>query len=125
MVAEETLELQQTAQLAHVLKGVLSTIINTRDPMGGLLAKPMMVLPSRKRQKNYYTVIEEPIGQLPKILMYLVLVNFIGFSVFMYIFMRFADFTTIETRLMCGMYVDPAQFHQHVDLVLANTLVRN
>ncbi|XP_074650466.1 uncharacterized protein LOC141905496 isoform X2 [Tubulanus polymorphus] len=59
--AEENTELTRTAKLAQVFKDIFQRLASMKDEDGNTICTPLMVLPSRKKHSDYYTMIKEPI----------------------------------------------------------------
>ncbi|XP_066274110.1 histone-lysine N-methyltransferase ASH1L-like isoform X3 [Branchiostoma lanceolatum] len=89
--AEENSEVTRTARLAQVLKDIYNTVVNHKDTKGQALAAPLMSLPNRKRNSEYYSMIPDPL-----------------------------DLTTIETKIMTGKYKTMDDFEANMQQVFRN-----
>ncbi|RVE67214.1 hypothetical protein OJAV_G00115150 [Oryzias javanicus] len=59
--AEENTEVTRTARLAHIFKEIWEMITSYKDSAGQALAAPLMNLPSRKRNSQYYEKVSDPL----------------------------------------------------------------
>nr|XP_023695525.1 histone-lysine N-methyltransferase ASH1L-like [Paramormyrops kingsleyae] len=59
--AEENTEVTRTARLAHILKEISDMIISYKDSTNQMLAAPLLTLPSRKRNAQYYEKVSDPL----------------------------------------------------------------
>uniref|UniRef100_A0A3B3BKN0 Ash1 (absent, small, or homeotic)-like (Drosophila) n=1 Tax=Oryzias melastigma TaxID=30732 RepID=A0A3B3BKN0_ORYME len=59
--AEENTEVTRTARLAHIFKEIWEMITGYKDSAGQALAAPLMNLPSRKRNSQYYEKVSDPL----------------------------------------------------------------
>ncbi|XP_059898706.1 histone-lysine N-methyltransferase ASH1L isoform X2 [Gadus macrocephalus] len=59
--AEENTEVTRTARLAHIFKEICDMITSYKDSSGQTLAAPLVNLPSRKRNSQYYEKVSEPL----------------------------------------------------------------
>ncbi|XP_048857089.1 histone-lysine N-methyltransferase ASH1L-like isoform X1 [Brienomyrus brachyistius] len=59
--AEENTEVTRTARLAHILKEISDMIISYKDSTSQMLAAPLLTLPSRKRNTQYYEKVSDPL----------------------------------------------------------------
>ncbi|KAJ8334994.1 hypothetical protein SKAU_G00406330 [Synaphobranchus kaupii] len=73
--AEENMEVTRTARLAHIFKEICDMIISYKDSASQPLAAPLLTLPSRKRNVQYYEKVSDPL-----------------------------DLTTIEKQILTGHY---------------------
>ncbi|XP_078604802.1 uncharacterized protein LOC144878245 isoform X3 [Branchiostoma floridae x Branchiostoma japonicum] len=89
--AEENSEVTRTARLAQVLKDIYNTVVNHKDTKGQALAAPLMILPNRKRNSEYYSMIPDPL-----------------------------DLTTIENKIMTGKYKTMDDFEANMQQVFRN-----
>ncbi|XP_019619104.1 PREDICTED: histone-lysine N-methyltransferase ASH1L-like [Branchiostoma belcheri] len=89
--AEENSEVTRTARLAQVLKDIYNTVVNHKDTKGQALAAPLMSLPNRKRNSEYYSMISDPL-----------------------------DLTTIENKIMTGKYKTVDDFEANMQQVFRN-----
>uniref|UniRef100_A0A8C1GBJ7 Ash1 (absent, small, or homeotic)-like (Drosophila) n=1 Tax=Cyprinus carpio TaxID=7962 RepID=A0A8C1GBJ7_CYPCA len=59
--AEENMEVTRTARLAHIFKEICDMITSYKDSSGQTLAAPLLNLPSRKRNVQYYEKVTDPL----------------------------------------------------------------
>uniref|UniRef100_A0A674CIL2 Ash1 (absent, small, or homeotic)-like (Drosophila) n=1 Tax=Salmo trutta TaxID=8032 RepID=A0A674CIL2_SALTR len=59
--AEENTEVTRTARLAHIFKEICDMITSYKDSAGQTLAAPLVNLPSRKRNTQYYEKVSDPL----------------------------------------------------------------
>ncbi|KAM8884471.1 histone-lysine N-methyltransferase ASH1L isoform 1-T1 [Synchiropus picturatus] len=59
--AEENTEVTRTARLAHIFKEICDMITSYKDSAGQTLAAPLVNLPSRKRNSQYYEKVSDPL----------------------------------------------------------------
>ncbi|XP_037548842.1 histone-lysine N-methyltransferase ASH1L isoform X3 [Nematolebias whitei] len=59
--AEENTEVTRTARLAHIFKEICDMITSYKDSSGQILAAPLVNLPSRKRNSQYYEKVSDPL----------------------------------------------------------------
>lgn len=59
--AEENTEVTRTARLAHIFKEICDMITSYKDSSGQPLAAPLLNLPSRKRNTQYYEKVTDPL----------------------------------------------------------------
>ncbi|XP_051991564.1 histone-lysine N-methyltransferase ASH1L-like [Xyrauchen texanus] len=59
--AEENTEVTRTARLAHIFKEICDMIMSYKDSSGQTLAAPLLNLPSRKRNMQYYEKVTDPL----------------------------------------------------------------
>ncbi|KAM9737844.1 histone-lysine N-methyltransferase ASH1L isoform 1-T3 [Menidia menidia] len=59
--AEENTEVTRTARLAHIFKEICDMITSYKDAAGQTLAAPLVNLPSRKRNSQYYEKVSDPL----------------------------------------------------------------
>ncbi|KAG5856414.1 hypothetical protein ANANG_G00007710 [Anguilla anguilla] len=59
--AEENMEVTRTARLAHIFKEICDMIISYKDSASQTLAAPLLTLPSRKRNTQYYEKVSDPL----------------------------------------------------------------
>ncbi|KAL0962565.1 hypothetical protein UPYG_G00341770 [Umbra pygmaea] len=59
--AEENTEVTRTARLAHIFKEICDMITSYKDSSGQTLAAPLVNLPSRKRNTQYYEKVSDPL----------------------------------------------------------------
>ncbi|TNM93143.1 hypothetical protein fugu_018545 [Takifugu bimaculatus] len=59
--AEENTEVTRTARLAHIFKEIWDMITSYKDSAGQTLAAPLVNLPSRKRNSQYYEKVSDPL----------------------------------------------------------------
>uniref|UniRef100_A0A7N6C085 Ash1 (absent, small, or homeotic)-like (Drosophila) n=1 Tax=Anabas testudineus TaxID=64144 RepID=A0A7N6C085_ANATE len=59
--AEENTEVTRTARLAHIFKEICDMITSYKDSSGQTLAAPLVNLPSRKRNSQYYEKVSDPL----------------------------------------------------------------
>uniref|UniRef100_A0AAY4DNL3 Histone-lysine N-methyltransferase ASH1L-like n=1 Tax=Denticeps clupeoides TaxID=299321 RepID=A0AAY4DNL3_9TELE len=59
--AEENTEVTRTARLAHIFKEICDMITSYKDSDGQTLAAPLLSLPSRKRNTQYYEKVSDPL----------------------------------------------------------------
>uniref|UniRef100_A0A8B9HQ03 ASH1 like histone lysine methyltransferase n=1 Tax=Astyanax mexicanus TaxID=7994 RepID=A0A8B9HQ03_ASTMX len=59
--AEENTEVTRTARLAHIFKEICDMITSYKDSAGQTLAAPLLNLPSRKRNMQYYEKVSDPL----------------------------------------------------------------
>ncbi|KAG5264402.1 hypothetical protein AALO_G00253410, partial [Alosa alosa] len=59
--AEENTEVTRTARLAHIFKEICDMITSYKDSAGQTLAAPLLNLPSRKRNTQYYEKVSDPL----------------------------------------------------------------
>ncbi|XP_041867340.1 histone-lysine N-methyltransferase ASH1L isoform X2 [Melanotaenia boesemani] len=59
--AEENTEVTRTARLAHIFKEICDMITSYKDSTGQTLAAPLVNLPSRKRNSQYYEKVSDPL----------------------------------------------------------------
>ncbi|KPP71262.1 histone-lysine N-methyltransferase ASH1L-like [Scleropages formosus] len=59
--AEENMEVTRTARLAHIFKEICDMIISYKDSANQTLAAPLLNLPSRKRNTQYYEKVSDPL----------------------------------------------------------------
>ncbi|XP_062867038.1 histone-lysine N-methyltransferase ASH1L [Trichomycterus rosablanca] len=59
--AEENTEVTRTARLAHIFKEICDMITSYRDSSGQTLAAPLLNLPSKKRNMQYYEKVSDPL----------------------------------------------------------------
>ncbi|XP_065143905.1 histone-lysine N-methyltransferase ASH1L [Paramisgurnus dabryanus] len=59
--AEENTEVTRTARLAHIFKEICDMIMSYKDSTGQTLAAPLLNLPSRKRNTQYYEKVTDPL----------------------------------------------------------------
>uniref|UniRef100_A0A671PV36 Histone-lysine N-methyltransferase ASH1L-like n=1 Tax=Sinocyclocheilus anshuiensis TaxID=1608454 RepID=A0A671PV36_9TELE len=59
--AEENTEVTRTARLAHIFKEICDMITSYKDSTGQTLAAPLLNLPSRKRNIQYYEKVTDPL----------------------------------------------------------------
>ncbi|KAJ8273493.1 hypothetical protein GJAV_G00102200 [Gymnothorax javanicus] len=59
--AEENMEVTRTARLAHIFKEICDMIISYKDSANQPLAAPLLTLPSRKRNVQYYEKVSDPL----------------------------------------------------------------
>ncbi|TRY65112.1 hypothetical protein DNTS_009668 [Danionella cerebrum] len=59
--AEENTEVTRTARLAHIFKEICDMIMSYKDSSGQVLASPLLNLPSRKRNTQYYEKVTDPL----------------------------------------------------------------
>ncbi|KTF95446.1 hypothetical protein cypCar_00018437 [Cyprinus carpio] len=59
--AEENTEVTRTARLAHIFKEICDMITSYKDSSGQTLAAPLLNLPSRKRNVQYYEKVTDPL----------------------------------------------------------------
>ncbi|XP_036393803.1 histone-lysine N-methyltransferase ASH1L-like [Megalops cyprinoides] len=59
--AEENMEVTRTARLAHIFKEICDMIISYKDSSSHTLAAPLLTLPSRKRNTQYYEKVSDPL----------------------------------------------------------------
>uniref|UniRef100_A0AAV2K7R9 Histone-lysine N-methyltransferase ASH1L-like n=1 Tax=Knipowitschia caucasica TaxID=637954 RepID=A0AAV2K7R9_KNICA len=59
--AEENTEVTRTARLAHIFKEICDMITGYKDSSGQTLAAPLVNLPSRKRNSQYYEKVSDPL----------------------------------------------------------------
>uniref|UniRef100_A0A672FK53 Ash1 (absent, small, or homeotic)-like (Drosophila) n=1 Tax=Salarias fasciatus TaxID=181472 RepID=A0A672FK53_SALFA len=59
--AEENTEVTRTARLAHIFKEICDMITSYKDSAGQTLAAPLLNLPSRKRNSQYYEKVSDPL----------------------------------------------------------------
>uniref|UniRef100_A0A8K9XS66 Ash1 (absent, small, or homeotic)-like (Drosophila) n=1 Tax=Oncorhynchus mykiss TaxID=8022 RepID=A0A8K9XS66_ONCMY len=59
--AEENTEVTRTARLAHIFKEICDMITSYKDSAGQTLAAPLVNLPSRKRNMQYYEKVSDPL----------------------------------------------------------------
>lgn len=59
--AEENTEVTRTARLAHIFKEICDMIMSYKDSSGQTLAAPLLNLPSRKRNTQYYEKVTDPL----------------------------------------------------------------
>ncbi|XP_066529786.1 histone-lysine N-methyltransferase ASH1L [Hoplias malabaricus] len=59
--AEENTEVTRTARLAHIFKEICDMITSYKDSAGQTLAAPLLNLPSRKRNVQYYEKVSDPL----------------------------------------------------------------
>ncbi|KAM3858401.1 histone-lysine N-methyltransferase ASH1L [Diretmus argenteus] len=59
--AEENTEVTRTARLAHIFKEICDMITSYKDSAGQTLAAPLVNLPSRKRNSQYYEKVADPL----------------------------------------------------------------
>ncbi|KAL4636164.1 histone-lysine N-methyltransferase ASH1L isoform X1 [Arapaima gigas] len=59
--AEENMEVTRTARLAHIFKEICDMIISYKDSANQSLAAPLLNLPSRKRNMQYYEKVSDPL----------------------------------------------------------------
>ncbi|XP_077989567.1 uncharacterized protein LOC144443861 isoform X2 [Glandiceps talaboti] len=89
--AEENIEVTKIAKLAQVFKAIFNTVCDVKDQDGHLIATPLMNLPSKKRNSDYYEKIVDPI-----------------------------DLNTVEQNIMTGQYKTVEAFEDDVMKVLRN-----
>ncbi|ELU06966.1 hypothetical protein CAPTEDRAFT_176480 [Capitella teleta] len=90
-LAEEHVEVIRVARLAQVLKHLYTTIATFKDEEGSVLALPLMHVPSRKKNPDYYQLITDPI-----------------------------DLSTIEENIVCGQYDSAQSFDRDLHLLFRN-----
>ncbi|XP_026549838.1 histone-lysine N-methyltransferase ASH1L-like, partial [Notechis scutatus] len=73
--AEENLEVARAARLAQIFKEICDGIIAYKDSSSQILATPLLVLPPKKKNADYYEKISDPL-----------------------------DLTTIEKQILTGYY---------------------
>ncbi|XP_034561076.1 histone-lysine N-methyltransferase ASH1L isoform X1 [Notolabrus celidotus] len=59
--AEENTEVTRTARLAHIFKEICDMITSYKDSAGQTLAAPLVNLPSKKRNSQYYEKVSDPL----------------------------------------------------------------
>ncbi|KAJ3609765.1 hypothetical protein NHX12_024276, partial [Muraenolepis orangiensis] len=59
--AEENTEVTRTARLAHIFKEICDMITSYKDSSGQTLAAPLLNLPSKKRNSQYYEKVSDPL----------------------------------------------------------------
>uniref|UniRef100_A0A8C4RN22 Ash1 (absent, small, or homeotic)-like (Drosophila) n=1 Tax=Erpetoichthys calabaricus TaxID=27687 RepID=A0A8C4RN22_ERPCA len=59
--AEENIEVARTARLAQIFKEICDMIISYKDSTNQTLATPLLTLPSRKKNMDYYEKITDPL----------------------------------------------------------------
>lgn len=59
--AEENTEVTRTARLAHIFKEICDMITSYKDSSGQTLAAPLLNLPSKKRNMQYYEKVSDPL----------------------------------------------------------------
>ncbi|KAM6958867.1 histone-lysine N-methyltransferase ASH1L [Aplochiton taeniatus] len=59
--AEENTEVTRTARLAHIFKEICDMITSYKDSTGQTLAAPLVNLPSKKRNTQYYEKVSDPL----------------------------------------------------------------
>ncbi|TNN43592.1 Histone-lysine N-methyltransferase ASH1L [Liparis tanakae] len=59
--AEENTEVTRTARLAHIFKEISDMITSYKDSAGQTLAAPLVNLPSKKRNSQYYEKVSDPL----------------------------------------------------------------
>ncbi|XP_006814029.2 histone-lysine N-methyltransferase ASH1L-like [Saccoglossus kowalevskii] len=89
--AEENIEVTKIAKLAQVFKDIFTTICEVKDQDGHLIATPLMNLPSKKRNTDYYEKISDPI-----------------------------DLNTVEQNIMTGQYKTVDAFDDDIMRVFSN-----
>ncbi|XP_070541965.1 histone-lysine N-methyltransferase ASH1L-like isoform X2 [Ptychodera flava] len=89
--AEENIEVTKIAKLAQVFKEIFSIVCEVKDQDGHLIATPLMNLPSKKRNLDYYEKITDPI-----------------------------DLNTVEQNIMTGQYKTVEAFEEDIMRVLRN-----